>query len=88
MPGAQLPNLPMNVAFHQAVPILKLVTLEGSTASALIPLGTADQESYKEYYCSRQLLGGVCSSLEATTRAGIICFQNCSLFLASLQEFP
>lgn len=70
-PGAQLPNLPTNVAFHQAAPILKGVPLEGSTASALIPLGTADQENYKEYYCSRQLLGGVCSSLETTTRAGI-----------------
>lgn len=36
-PGAQIPNLPMNVGFHQAVPGLAGICSEGSTASALDP---------------------------------------------------
>lgn len=52
----------MNVAFPQAVPVLTGFPLEGKH-QLWIPLGTADQENCKEF-CSGQLLGGVCNSLE------------------------
>lgn len=67
-PGAQLRNLPMTVAFHQAVPVLTGVPLEGSKASALDPTGNCRSGKLQGIL---QLLGGICNSVETTTRVGI-----------------
>lgn len=68
-PGAQLPNLPMNVAFHQAMPVLTGVPLEGSKASALDPTGNCRSGKLQGIL---QLLSGICNSAETTTRVGIL----------------